>query len=113
VKHEKIFMNISTLKWSFVTNHALVLTVISEQPESTGLEIAQAVGITERAARKIIADLHEAGYLEAERIGRRNRYRVQIHRPLARPLRGGGDGALTVDEFLRLLQRNASPHPAS
>jgi DNA-binding MarR family transcriptional regulator len=86
--------------WSFLTNHALVLTVISQAPDSTGLEIAQAVGITERAARRIIADLQDAGYIESERIGRRNRYRVNDRRPLGRI----GEREVTVGEFLQLLQ---------
>jgi DNA-binding MarR family transcriptional regulator len=77
----------------------LVLTVISQRPESTGLEIAQAVGITERAARKIIADLQDAGYIDSERIGRRNRYRVNGYRPVGR----FGERELTVGEFLVLF----------
>ncbi len=85
--------------WSFLTNHALVLTLISQRSQSTGLEIAQAVGITERAARKIIADLQEAGYIEAERIGRRNRYHVHLQRPLGR----FGERELTVGELVVLL----------
>jgi predicted ArsR family transcriptional regulator len=90
--------------WSFLTNHALVLTVISQSPDSTGLEIAQAVGITERATRRIIADLQDAGYIEFERIGRRNRYRVNDHRPLGRI----GEREVTVGEFLHLLQSGTS-----
>jgi DNA-binding transcriptional ArsR family regulator len=86
--------------WSFLTNHALVLTVINQRPDSTGLEISQAVGITERAARRIIADLQDAGYIESERIGRRNRYRVDIHRPVGRI----GERELTVGELLSLLE---------
>src|SRR6266699_6878247 len=62
--------------WSFLTNHALVLIHIGRGPDSTGLEIAQAIGITERAVRKILADLQAGGYIETEKIGRRNRYRV-------------------------------------
>jgi DNA-binding IclR family transcriptional regulator len=89
--------------WSFLTNHALVLTVINRKPDSTGLEIAQAVGITERAARRIIADLQEAGYIESERIGRRNQYRIDVHRALGR----FGERELTVGEFLVLLQEGA------
>ena len=46
--------------WSFLTNYALVLTYIGQRPDSTGVEIAGAVGITERATRKIIADLQAA-----------------------------------------------------
>ena len=86
--------------WSFLTNHALVLAYINRRPDSTGLEIAQAVGITERSARKIIAELQTSGYTEAEKIGRRNRYRIDGHRPLGRV----GERELTVGELLDLLQ---------
>jgi DNA-binding IclR family transcriptional regulator len=86
--------------WTFLTNHARVLTHISHEPESTGLEIAQAVGITERAARKIISDLQEAGYVSAEKLGRRNRYRVDVHRSLGRI----GPRDLTVGELVALLR---------
>ena len=90
--------------WGFLTNHALILTIISQRPQSTGVEIAQAVGITERATRKIIADLQAAGYIEAERIGRRNRYRVHLHRPLGRfGARELTARELTVGELLVLL----------
>lgn len=85
--------------WSFLTNHALVLTHIGQRPTSTGLEIAQAVGITERAVRKIVADLQAAGYIEPERIGRRNRYGVDVHRPLGHI----GKRELTLAELLALI----------
>ena len=86
-------------KSNFLTNHALVLTCIGRHPESTGIEIARAVGITERAARKIIADLGEDRYIEWERVGRRNRYRINTHRPLHQL----GERAVTVGELLDLL----------
>ena len=85
--------------WSFLTNHALVLTHIGRCPESTGLEIALAVGITERAVRKILADLQTAGYVQTEKIGRRNRYRVDVHRPLLRV----GERQLTVGQLLAVV----------
>jgi len=87
--------------WSFLTNHAFALTVINQRPDSTGLEVAQAVGVTERAARRIISDLEKAGYLDAERIGRRKRYRVHLNQPLGR----FGDRELTVGEFLLLVEQ--------
>lgn len=59
--------------WSFLTNHALVLVHIGRRPDGTGIELAQAAGITERAVRNIVADLHGAGYIEREKIVRRNR----------------------------------------
>ena len=89
-------------EWTFLTNHGLVLTYIGNHRDSTGLEIAQAVGITERAVRKIVADLQSDGYIEREKVGRRNRYRVNS----AQPLRYLGGQAVTVGELLGLLTRN-------
>ena len=89
--------------WGFLTNHALVLIYIGRQPESTGLEIAQAVGITERATRRIVDDLEAAGYISREKVGRRNRYRVDVHRPLAR----FGTQELTVRQLLELVRDRA------
>ncbi len=63
-------------EWTFLTNHAVVLSVIAKQPRITGRELSGAVGITERATRKIIADLEAEGYITKKREGRRIKYRV-------------------------------------
>lgn len=89
-----------TVPWGFLTNYALVLMQISHKADSTGLEIATAVGITERATRRILVDLQSAGYIEREKVGRRNRYRVDPLRPLVRI----GDRDLTVGQLLDLVQ---------
>jgi DNA-binding IclR family transcriptional regulator len=60
--------------WKFITNHAQVLLCIARDPQIRLREVAEACGITERAAHRIVADLEEAGYISRERIGRRNRY---------------------------------------
>jgi DNA-binding IclR family transcriptional regulator len=60
--------------WKFITNHAQVLLCVAHDPEIRLREIADACGITERAAHRIIADLEQAGYISRERVGRRNRY---------------------------------------
>ena len=86
--------------WNFLTNHGLVLTYIGRYPDSTGLAIAQAVGITERAARKIVADLLAEAYIEREKVGRRNRYRLNTALPLRHPV----ERAATVGELLGLLR---------
>ncbi len=91
--------------WSFLTNYGLVLTYLGRYPDSTGLEIAQAVGITERAARKIVADLLTEGYIEREKVGRRNRYRLNTSLPLRHP----GERTATVGELLGLLWRDRVP----
>jgi DNA-binding Lrp family transcriptional regulator len=78
-------------EWSFITNHALVLTVIARHPRRTLREIGDAVGITERAAHKIINDLEEAGFVSKEKDGRRNVYRIHPEVPLKE--RVSGDAA--------------------
>lgn len=87
------------VSWPLLTNFALVLIHLSRRPESTGLEIARAVGITERAARRILVDLQAAGYIEREKVGRRNRYRVDVQRPLGRI----AERDLTVGQLLKLV----------
>ncbi|MFL2756807.1 MAG: helix-turn-helix transcriptional regulator [Dehalococcoidia bacterium] len=69
-------------KWTFITNHGLVLSYISHHPTSTAREIANYIGVTERTTHKIISDLEYAGYIEREKIGRRNVYSVDPQLPL-------------------------------
>ena len=72
-------------EWKFLTNHAIVLSYISIHPRITARELSNAIGITERATRKIIADLLQAGYISKELEGRRNRYHINPHLPLRQP----------------------------
>ncbi len=72
--------------WSFLTNHAQVLLCIANDPGIRLREIGDAVGITERAAHRIVAELADAGYISRARNGRRNRYTIQSHLPLPDPL---------------------------
>jgi DNA-binding MarR family transcriptional regulator len=62
--------------WTFLTNHAQVLLCLAETPDIRLRDVAERVGITERATQRILAELVEAGYVKTERIGRRNRYTV-------------------------------------
>jgi len=62
--------------WTFLTNHAQVLLCLAETPDVRLRDVAERVGITERATQRILAELIEAGYVKTERIGRRNRYTV-------------------------------------
>ena len=68
--------------WAFITTHGLVLAAIAKHPRSTAREIGDAVGITERAAHKIINDLDEAGYITKIKVGRKNHYRIHSNVPL-------------------------------
>ena len=62
--------------WTFLTNHAQVLLCLSEDPDIRLRDVAERVGITERACQRILAELVEAGFVQTARIGRRNRYTV-------------------------------------
>ena len=66
----------TTPKWTFLTNHAQVLLCLAETPDIRLRDVAERVGITERATQRIVAELIEGGYVTAERVGRRNRYTV-------------------------------------
>lgn len=72
--------------WTFLTNHAHVLLCIAADPDIRGRDIAERVGITERSAQSIVADLESGGYLTRERVGRRNRYEVHGSLPLRHPV---------------------------
>jgi hypothetical protein len=74
--------------WSFLTNHAQVLLCIAHDPGIRLREIGEAVGITERAAHRIVVELAGAGYISRRRNGRRNHYTIQSHLPLPDPLAG-------------------------
>jgi hypothetical protein len=69
-------------RWKFLTNHAQVLVCIAHDPGVLLREISQQVGITERAAHRIVTELAACGYITRERIGRRNQYTVQSGAPL-------------------------------
>jgi DNA-binding IclR family transcriptional regulator len=72
-----------------LTNHARVLLCIAKDPRIRLREIGDAIGITERAAHRIVAELVEAGYITRRRRGRRNEYTIQADLPLPEPLARG------------------------
>lgn len=85
--------------WTFLTNHSHILLCIAEDPDIRLRDIADRVGITERAAQRIVAELEEAGYVSHERVGRRNRYEVNTDLPLRHPL----EDHLAIGALLRVL----------
>lgn len=105
-------------RWTFVTNHFLVLFCLADDPRLRMSDVAQRVGITERAVQGIVSDLVEGGYLTRTRIGRRNRYEVREgmpmrhleiqHRQLGDLLRVLGDGS-GEDEGLAVTPGDRRP----
>jgi len=94
--------------WTFLTNHGHVLICIATDPGIRGRDIAERVGITERAAQAIIADLVREGYVTRTRIGRRNHYEINRDRPLRHVV----EQPHSIGELLELLAGlDARRHP--
>ena len=93
------------VSWSFLTNHARALLFVASEPDALLRSIAGELGVTERTAFGIVADLTEAGYIVKHKDGRRNRYAIQTHLPL--PDRIATD--LTIGEVLDLLSSMGEP----
>ncbi|MEP7011176.1 MAG: MarR family transcriptional regulator [Acidobacteriota bacterium] len=72
--------------WTFFTNHAHVLFAIAADPEARLRDLAERVGITERAVQRILADLQVEKYVTVTKVGRRNRYKVNPRPPLRHPI---------------------------
>jgi len=88
-------------KWTFITNHAAVLTLLDRESSLTTREIALTLDITERSVHRIIKDLASAGYITKRKEGRENRYTV--NRDL--PLRRNDQREVSVFELLQLISR--------
>src|SRR3954463_8874324 len=94
-----------SVSWSFLTNHAQVLICLADDPDIRLRDVADTVGITDRAAHRIVRVLIAAGYVSRERNGRRNRYKVRPHLPLPDPLARGQ----RVGDLLEILLARGSP----
>jgi DNA-binding MarR family transcriptional regulator len=90
-------------RWTFLTNHARVLVCIAEDSGVRLRDISEHVGITERAAHRIVVELVDAGYITRTRNGRRNSYTIQSDLPLPDALARGK----SVGDLLAIL---ASQH---
>jgi DNA-binding transcriptional ArsR family regulator len=73
-------------RWTFLTNHTHILLCLARDPELRIRDIAELVGITQRAVQRILVELEEGGALSHTREGRRNRYQVNLDCPLRHPL---------------------------
>jgi DNA-binding IclR family transcriptional regulator len=86
--------------WTFLSNHAHVLICLARDTDLRMRDLAAAVGITERAIQRIVADLIAAGILRAERTGRRNHYTIVDRVALRHPV----EAHRTVRDLLGLIR---------
>lgn len=97
-------------RWTFLTNHGHVLLCLARSPELRLRDVADEVGVTERAVQRIVADLEEAGYLTRRRTGRQNAYEIDTRLPLRHPV----EAHQTVEALLAIgapAPRRAAPRP--
>jgi DNA-binding IscR family transcriptional regulator len=88
--------------WTFFTNHTHVLVYLALNGDAPLKDVATAIGITERAVQKIIAELELAGVLMKDRIGRRNTYQLKTSLPLRHPL----ERHCTIGDILSVILKN-------
>ena len=87
-------------RWTFLTNHSQVLLCLAgHDGRMTARQIAEVVGITERAVQRILNDLEESGYITRFRDGRQNRYEIHPEAPMRHPAQRGQ----AVRDLLQLL----------
>ena len=68
-----------------MTSHGAMLVEVARTPDATVRELAERAGLTERQAHRVLADLADEGYIVRERVGRRNRYRVNENGAMRHP----------------------------
>jgi predicted ArsR family transcriptional regulator len=85
--------------WTFLSNHGHVLICINRTPDLRVRDIAVVVGITERSALAILADLETAGYITVDRIGRRNTYKVNDELRFRHP----SEASQPISQLLRIF----------
>ncbi len=90
-------------RWNFFTNHAHVLFYLKAHPDEPLRQVALAVGITERAVQRIVAELEEGGCLTRTKVGRKNQYTIDGSIPLRHSL----ESHLTVEELLNFVNPKA------
>ena len=75
--------------WTFLSNHAHVMILLGQDPDLRMRDLADRIGVTERAVQRIVAELSAAGYVEVQKEGRRNHYRVRRDLQLRHPVEAG------------------------
>ncbi|MEU7570170.1 MULTISPECIES: helix-turn-helix transcriptional regulator [unclassified Micromonospora] len=85
--------------WTFLTNHGHVLLAIARNPTARLRDVADEVGVTERAAQAIVADLEAGGYLHRTRVGRRNEYTINPNGRFRHPAEADQQVGALLDLF--------------
>ena len=87
--------------WTFLSNHGHVLVHLNRNPDSRVKDIAKAVGITERRAQAILAELEASDYVSVERLGRRNHYTLNTKKKFRHP----AEANKPISELLKIFSK--------
>jgi DNA-binding MarR family transcriptional regulator len=87
--------------WTYLTNHTHVLICLAQDSEMRLRDVAEKVGITERAVQRIVSELEEAGAITRVRDGRRNHYQVHLEARLRHPI----EAHRTIRELIALAEK--------
>lgn len=85
--------------WTFLSNHAHVLICLARDPDARLRDVAEQVGITERAAHRIVTELEDGGVITRSRSGRRNHYEIDPSASMRHPM----EADRTVGSLLAIL----------
>ncbi len=99
---DKLTLQTEKIRWTFLTNHAHVLILLSQDSSLVLREVALKIGITERAVQRIIADLEQDGFIERQKVGRRNQYRILTKHPLRHPI----ESHRSIGDLIALIVTN-------
>jgi DNA-binding IclR family transcriptional regulator len=91
--------------WTFLTNHAQVLLCLAEAPDIRLRDVADRVGVTERATQRIVSDLVDAGYVKGTRVGRRKLYEIDYEHEMRHSAQLGYE----IGTLLEALKRVGPP----
>lgn len=86
-------------QWTFLTNHFHIVVVLSREPTLRISDMANLVGITQRAVQRILAELTEDGVIKIKKDGRRNVYTINRKKRLKHSL----ESKHSIGELLDIL----------
>ena len=95
-------------QWTLFSNHGHVLLYLASEPDARLRDVADSVGITERAVQKIVRDLQDGGVISVRKQGRRNRYRINGRKPLRHEL----EAHRSIASLVKLMRRDDTAKPA-
>lgn len=105
--HSRKLFRVSESSWTLLSNHGHVLVCLSLDPDMRMRDVAERVGVTERAVQLIVRDLTDAGFISTERVGRRNRYTLARSSRFRHPL----EEHVRVGDFLDLISTDQTLDP--